>query len=208
MRTLLAIGLLCTGCGGLDNRPLSRGALAGRLPGLDRERAFVAALGEPALLAVLDASGAFTFESLPAGEAQLLAVASDERAARLAVQVEAGKAKDLGEVPLEAAGRIEVRVVAPEHQLVSAGAVSVAGTPWQGLRLDGEGDCEVRGVPRGCWAVAVEVPGLGAWQREVCVEPGEARSLELLAERGEASEGCRVTGCQPGYSCEPDGACR
>ena len=212
MRLLLpAAWVVLTACGGFDNGPLRVGEVKGQLSRVTPGRAFVAVLGEPESKLDVDASGSFTLKGVSAGARELLAVGGNEAAARVAVNVAAASVVDLGSVALYPAGEIEVVPLAPDHQKLSGAAITVAGTPWQQVPANSEGKLEIVGVPSGCWTVLVAVPGLAASTGEVCVDPGEHKRADLslpAADGKSGSEGCRVTGCEVGYSCEGDGACR
>ena len=211
MRHLLPIAVLLCGCGGFDNSPLTLGEVRGQLSMVTSSRAFIAVLGAPESKQQLDATGVFSLKALVPGPVELIAVGGEEWAARVAAQIDAAKVLDLGQVALYPAGEIEVFPEVPSHQQVLVPTLTIEGTPWQRLRLNQEGRLHVEGMPSGCWTVTVASTGLSPSSQEVCLNQGEHKRVDLAlgAPDGKVgSEGCRVSGCEFGYACESDGACR
>lgn len=211
MRALLASLLFFSACGGFDNTPLRLGEVRGQLLGADPSRAFVSVVGAPDTVASVDEAGVFALGGVEPGPRELLAVGRDDQASRLSVLVEAGRVAELGEVALAPAGVLEIYARAPGRQKVGRAIGAVEGTPWRGLFFAGEDEVYVRGVPRGCWTAVVEVPGLGAASQEACLGEGELRKVDVVLPEPDGSpgrEGCSVTGCEEGFSCQSDGACR
>lgn len=212
MRALVPITLVLAGCGGFDNGPLKVGEVRGRLESSERESAFVAVLGAPTVRASVDDEGNFSLAQVETGVRELLAVGSDDLAARFEVTVEPARVLDLGTLALATAGSIEAQARTPDdHLQLSGGTLSVVGTPWENLATDAEGRARVKGVPRGCWTVTLALPGLGADSKDVCLNDGQAQRLDFdfpAPDGSEGHEGCRVLGCEAGYGCDDDGACR
>lgn len=205
-RLLLLAGLLA-GCGGLENEPLTRGVLEGTLARPDA-LALVAVMGRPDLAAQPDAEGRFRLVDVPSGEQDLLLVLDGQRAERRVVAVAGGTVTDLGIVEGRRSGLVLARLGGPDLLQLSAGEVSVVGTP---LRAALSSQREARLVlGAGCYTLRATHPGLATVEEQVCVNEGEqqATELELPEPDGEPGhEGCRVTGCEGAASCRPDGYC-
>src|SRR3712207_2386879 len=77
--------LLMAGCGNLENAPFRVGTVRGQLTEFDPAVALVSVVGEPGVLATVDAQGHFTLEGAPAGPVELFIVATLDKAARLPV---------------------------------------------------------------------------------------------------------------------------
>jgi hypothetical protein len=200
------------GCGGFSNGPLKVGEVRGHLASAEFESAFVAVLGAPAVRSSVDRDGNFSLREVETGVHELLAVGSDDLAARFEVTVEPARVLELGTLALVAAGSIEAQVLtADEHLRLSGAMLTVAGTPWENISMDSDGRAQVKGVPRGCWTVTLEAPGLGTGSKEACLNDGQAQRLDFdfpAPDGSDGREGCRVLGCEDGYGCNDDGACR
>jgi hypothetical protein len=86
--------------------------------------------------------------------------------------------------------------------------VSLDGTPLA-FELGEPGEWKFR-VPAGCYTVSAGVPGLGTQTEGVCVREGNEREVSLrfgTPDGGPGLEGCSVTGCEDGRSCQPSGSC-
>ncbi len=166
-------------------------------------------IGRPELLAHAEDDGSFELVGVPQGDVDLLAIISSSRSERVQALVRGGQVTDIGTRSGRPTASIEVELRAPSHQRVSRGTVDVSGTPVE-LRVEDPGEWKLR-VPAGCYEVVATVPGLGTQSANVCVTEGQERSLHVSFPAPDGSpgrEGCSVTGCEFGYSCQAStGAC-
>jgi hypothetical protein len=205
----LVLALGAAGCGNLENAPLRVGTVQGRLTESQASMALVSVVGAPGLRSSVAADGRFTLERVPVGPAELLVIATPEKAMRLPVTVQGGRAVSLGDVVPRAAGFLDVRVKAPGKLRVSGGVVSVEGTPFQRLQLDEKGRQHVGPLAEGCYSVAVAAPGFPAVRTQACVGNGEAKEVkvDLEAPGGNGPQRCAEAGCVDGSRCAPNGQC-
>jgi hypothetical protein len=199
--------LLVAGCGNLENAPFRVGTVRGQLTEYDPAVALVSVVGEPGVLANVDAQGRFTLEAVPAGPVELFIVATMDKAARLPVKVPGGQSVDVMSVKPGAAGFFDLRVKASQRQRVTAGQATVEGTPFQQLLLDDEGGLRVGPLPDGCYAVTVTATGFPEARAEACVGAGEKKELKVELNGDSDGRGCAVTGCEDGLVCAPNGRC-
>jgi hypothetical protein len=199
--------LFAAGCGNLENAPLRVGTVRGQLTDYDPAVALVSVVGEPGVLANVDAQGRFTLEGVPAGPAELFIVATREKAARLPVRVPGGDSVDVRSVVPGSAGFFDLRVKATQARRVTAGQVTVEGTPFQQLLLDGAGALRVGPLPDGCYGVTVKATGLLETRAEACVGAGEKKELKVTLDGDADGRGCVATGCEDGRVCAPNGRC-
>lgn len=207
MAALLALGV--GACGNLRNEPFRVGTVRGQLTEYDAAVALVSLVGQPGVRSNVDAEGRFVLESVPAGPVELFIVATSEKAARVGVTVQGGQSIEVRSVAPKAAGFLEVRVKARGGERLTGAQVSVVGTPFQRLLLDGLGNLRVGPLPDGCYAVAVSATGFPLARAEACVGPGERREIKVDLEASEdyVNRGCGVTGCADGLVCAPNNRC-
>lgn len=207
-RALLSTSLLwLAACGGLDNDPLRRGVIEGTLERPD-SLALVAVMGLPELSARPDATGRFSLADVPSGEQELLLVLDGQRAERRAVSVGGGAVTELGVVEGRRAGLVLAHLGGPDLLQLSAGEVSVVGTPLRASLSSGREARLVLGA--GCYTLRATHPGLATIEEPVCVNEGEQRALELELPEPDGEpghEGCQVTGCEGAAACRADGRC-
>jgi hypothetical protein len=198
--------LLVTACGGLDNSPLRVGIIRGVVsdPAPDA-LVFVEQL--PALATRPGADGRFELARVPQGEVTLVVLASPLRAERQRVVVGGASVAELGAVGAAPGVPVELEVSVPSRQSRAGAVFEVGGVPLS-QRVDRDGEVRLA-LPRGCLPVRVSLRGLGALEREVCVEsePREVRFLLPAPDGSPGREGCSVTGCESGYACQSSGAC-
>lgn len=209
MRRAITSALLfaLAGCGGLENVPLTLGVIRGSLVGADAN-ASVSVLGTPELAAKPDATGAFQITNVPQGNVELLAIISATTAVRMPVTVRGGAVAELGQVHPGPSGELEVEARAPSGQSVLLGKATIKGTTLS-KPLNLLGEAEFR-LAVGCYVAEVDVPGLGAAEKDVCVVENVHTELEVQLAPPDGSkgrEGCSVSGCLPGLSCQADGSC-
>ncbi|MBL8933993.1 MAG: hypothetical protein JNM69_05560 [Archangium sp.] len=209
MRALLAsVAVMVFGaCGGLDNAPLRLGVVRGVVmnPTLD---SLVIVEQLPELNAKPATDGRFEIAGVPQGQISLLVLASGTNAERLTVNVQGGAVSEVGTVAPKAGARLTVHVHVPSNQSRANAVVTVAGVVIQ-KKLDREGEVEFA-LPSGCYPVNVAIRGLGAVEKQVCVEAPKYREVdfELLPPDGSPGrEGCTVSGCESGYVCRSNGSC-
>lgn len=208
MRALLAsVAVLLAGCGGLDNSVLRLGVVRGVVMNPTIE-SLVIVEQLPELNAKPAADGRFEIAGVPQGEISLLVLASGTNAERLTVKVQGGAVSELGTVSPKLGARLAVHVHVPSNQSRANAVVTIAGAVVQ-KKLDREGEVEVA-LPTGCYPVKVAIRGLGAVEKQVCVEAPKSREVdfELLEPDGSPGrEGCSVSGCENGHVCRSSGAC-
>lgn len=208
MRALLASMLLVlAGCGGLDNSVLRLGVVRGVVMNPTIE-SLVIVEQLPELNAKPAADGRFEIAGVPQGDISLLVLASGTNAERLTVKVQGGAVSEVGTVAPKAGARLTVHVHVPSNQSLANTVVTVAGVVIQ-KKLDRDGEVDVA-LPTGCYAVNVSIRGLGAVEKQVCVEAPKSREVDFELREPDGSpgrEGCSVSGCEQGYVCRSSGAC-
>lgn len=201
--------LLLAACGGFDNTPFQTGVVRGVITGAD-DQAFITVVGREELVARPDPSGAFELRDVPLGAQELLVVATARRALRVSIEVGGGDALELGALEPKPTVHFELYVRAPGGQRV-AGTVFLDGTPLSSTIHGSEDEAEFN-VPAGCYTARAVVAGLGQKTLTECVPEGALvweRPLTLDAPDGSAGrEGCVVSGCKGGLTCQPDLSCR
>lgn len=205
---VLALGVAA--CGNLQNDPFRVGTVRGRLTESDAALAMVSVLGSPGIRTNVEADGSFTLERVPAGQVELLIVASSGKAMRLTVTVQGGGAVALGDVVPREAAFLDVHVKAQGKLRVSGGQVSVEGTPLQRMQLDDKGRARMGPLADGCYNVSASVPGFPAASASACVGNGETKDvkIDLVVPDGDVvHHGCAVSGCEDGSLCAPNGQC-
>ncbi len=205
---LLAI-LALTGCGGLENEPLTLGVVRGTLLGTNlMSSAFV--FGRPDLVATPNVAGGFEIRGIPAGSVEVLSLINADFADRRAVNVEGGLVTDLGSTTGRPVGFFELELIAPGFQSVSKGSVSVAGTPLS-LELSAHEPNEwVFHLPAGCYEVEATVPGLGSKTVNACASETQHHEVHIefpVPDGSPGREGCAVSGCMGLLRCLPDRSC-
>lgn len=208
MRRALLISLLVLGaCGGLDNSVLRLGVVRGVVMNPTVE-SLVIVEQLPELNAKPGADGRFEIAGVPQGDISLLVLASRTNAERLTVKVQGGAVAELGTLSPKAGARLSVHVHVPSNQSRANAVVTVAGVVVQ-KKLDREGEVEVA-LPTGCYPVNVAIRGLGAIEKQVCVEAPKSREVDFELREPDGSpgrEGCSISGCESGYVCRSDGSC-
>jgi hypothetical protein len=204
---LLVLGL--GACGSLDNAPFRSGTVHGRLTEFDPAVALISLVGEPSVRATPEASGHFMLEGVPAGPAELFIVASEQKAARVALTVQGGQSVEVEDVAPQPAGTFFLKVHARGALRVTQASATVEGTPFGPLRFDGEGMQRVGPLPDGCYQVSLSAPGFVDAAGQGCVGRGERKVLkiELRPEEDYLNQGCARTGCEGGSHCASDGRC-
>lgn len=210
MRSLTAIALfaLLSGCGGLDNDPLTLGVVRGRLTRADA-KAWASLLGRPETRQPLSASGAFEFRDVPHGTTEVIAVANGTEALRKPVEVSGAAVTDVGALNPRPGGFLELQVESKSRLALTGGTATIAGVPFE-VQLSADGDADIGPLPLGCYSVHLSLPGSGAYDQEACTEEGVREHLELSLPEPDGSpghEGCGVTGCQAGLTCGLSGRC-
>ncbi|RMG17465.1 MAG: carboxypeptidase regulatory-like domain-containing protein [Deltaproteobacteria bacterium] len=196
----LALLLLPACWGGFDQGPIlpGQGAIEGRFPeGADPERAWVAVVGEPTLVATVDSSGAFRIDGIDAGRVALAGVdgrggAFYEASRRVwngrVTRVEPQVVDDV-----EVGG--EVRVPGAAHAPVT---ISVQEVP---VLLGADGSFDIEHLPPLCMTFEFERTGYETATRRVCPAPGDTVRLEVSLD---ATEPEAAGLCAP---CRSDGEC-
>lgn len=174
---LLALGL--GACGSLDNAPFRSGTVYGRLTEFDPAVALISLVGAPSLRGTLEADGRFTLEDVPAGPAELFIVASEQKAARVALTVQGGQSVEVADVAPQPASTLFLKVQARGNLRVAQAVASVEGTPFESLLLDNEGVRRLGPLPDGCYEVRVSAPGFADAAGQGCVGHGEQTVLRL-----------------------------
>jgi hypothetical protein len=197
-RSLLTIALCAlSACGGFENEPFKVGVVRGQLGGTIDSTALVAVVGRQDLVTRPDATGRFELRNVPIGPVDLLVVTNLRESQRLSVTV--GGAS-IVELYLSAEGG---------HALTNA-TISLVGTPFTSGVSPFENEAEFF-VPAGCYDAHVVVRGLGETTVQGCVTEGglfERRVNFGLPDGTEGREGCAVTGCEDGLTCQADRSCR
>jgi hypothetical protein len=202
--------LLVASCGDLSNGLLQQGVVRGTVQGGSSTLGLVAVFGRPVLRDDLAADGAFEVKNVPAGKFELFVVASRDAAVRLPVELRNGQVLDVGLVVPQAAAYLLIEIDAPGHLALGGGSVTVAGTPYEALRLDDSGHIQVGPLAAGHYSVSVAIAGVGERAVELDLLAGEAKSLRLdfpSPDGGEGHEGCLATGCSGTDHCTADGRC-
>jgi hypothetical protein len=214
MRRLLATGALSllAACGGLENVPLTLGAVRGALQAPNGD-AQVAVVNHPELSARPAMDGTFTLADVPQGEVELLLLVTDKLAERRRVTVTGGAVTDVGVVVGKPALDFEVELYLPDLLSPRAGVVTIVGTalsepveasgdPWGGAKF---------ALPEGCYRARGDVPGLKPVEGEACVSeaagPAELHLVFATPSGEPGEEGCALSGCLPGTVCRSDGRC-
>jgi hypothetical protein len=209
MRRLLAsLVVVLSACGGFENTPLTEGVVRGQLLGADAT-AVISVLNQPALQTTPDATGHFELR-VPQGDLKLFVVTSKSVASIVPVTVSGGSVAELGQVAPVAAAVLEVRAEAPSFQNLSAGEITVQGTPYAAFSLKQGTEQHLGPLPAACYDVDVTVPGLGSVTHQVCLKAGYETEVEFHLPTPDGTvgrEGCAVTGCLSGLTCNPDGSC-
>ncbi|SET56093.1 hypothetical protein [Stigmatella erecta] len=177
---LLVLGL--GACGSLDNAPFRSGTVHGRLTEFDPAVALISRVGAPSVRGTLEADGHFTLEDVPAGPAELFIVASEQKAARVALTVPGGQSVEVADVAPQPASTLFLKVQARGNLRVAQAVASVEGTPFESLPLDTEDNEGVRRVgplPDGCYEVRVSAPGFLDAAGQGCVGHGEQKVLRI-----------------------------
>lgn len=210
MAAWLGAALVIASCGGFSNGPLQQGVVRGTVQGGSSTLGLVAVFGQPQLRDDLAADGTFEVKGVPAGRLELFVVASRDAAVRLPIELRNGQVLDLGSVVAEPAATLLLEIDAPGDLALDDGRVTVAGTPYEALRLDAEGHIQVGPLAAGHYTVAVAIAGVGEQSLEVDLLAGESRAVQLSfpgPDGGEGHEGCLTTGCGGTDHCTPDGRC-
>jgi len=208
---LLLAALALTGCGGLDNAPLTVGVVRGTLQEAVGGTAVVSVFGQPDVFLRPDSSGQFQLSEVPQGASELFAVASATKAVRVPMVVYGGGVTDLGTVRPRPGGFVKLELHTGSYQRLGTSKINVVGTPFQRVAVSDTGVAVVGPLPEGCYELNTTAPGFGTIAPRVCVQ--EADDLELdadlpRADGTEGHEGCIVTGCQDPYVCDTfDGHC-
>lgn len=205
------LALAASACGNLENAPFRVGTVSGRLTESDSALAMVSVVGAPGVRSTVAEDGSFTVERVPAGRAELLIVATAQKAMRVMVTVQGGQSVSLGDVQPREAGFLDVRVKAiPGKVKINNGLVSVEGTPFQRMQLDEKGRLRVGPLADGCYGVSVSAPGFPDASTEACVGNGEKKEVKIdlvVPNDGHPGHGCAVAGCVDGSLCAPNGQC-
>ena len=198
LRTLLAL-LLCpllSGCGeGFHNAPLQRAEVRGRVVGADPALASVTALVEDnggdrdagvsddgsaaPLTTGVDAEGRFVLHDVPATRLTLYVVGSPGRAAHLTLDALGGRVTDVGDVVLEQAASITVRVVDTFGSPILGAEVRVDDTPFDRLATDATGSITYGPLAPGCYRVRARADTFEDVDVSACVAAGQALQLTL-----------------------------
>ena len=147
MRFALLFCCVLTGCGGLENEPLERGAIAGRLLNPDAE-ALVGVIGQPRLTTHPAADGSFRIDDAPTGELELFLVMNGTHAQRQTVTVTGGALLQLGELEGAPAAHLTVEYEGPEFLRLYEVRVFLKDTPAPAAQTQ-EGRQWV--LPAGCY---------------------------------------------------------
>lgn len=213
MRLVLATCCaVLTACGGLENVPLTLGAVKGLLQAPSGD-AQVAVVDHPELSARPAMDGSFTLADVPQGEVQLLLLVSDGLAERRAVAVTGGGVTDIGAVAGLPALDFEVELYLPDLLSPRGGTVTLVGTSLsEPVEASGEPwGSATFSLPEGCYRARGEVPGLKPVEGEACVNAaaGDAELHLVFAtpDGSSGEEGCALSGCLPGAVCRSDGRC-
>lgn len=206
MRFALVFCCVLMGCGGLQNEPLTRGDIEGRLLNADAD-ALVGIVGQPQFTTHPGADGAFHIDDAPAGELELFLVMNSTRALRLQATVNGGDVLRLGALEGGAAAHLTVEYEGPEFLRLYDVNIFLKDMPLPVAHTQ-EGVHWV--VPAGCYLAHGEARGLRAVEQQECLGEGESRFIELhpLPPDGtEGNEGCVVGDCDFGATCQMDGSC-
>lgn len=218
MRRLLASLLLCLSCGGLDNQPLTLGALHGRFPPVfDAASAWVRLAGRPDV-ATITPDGQFSFTQLEPGRVALIGMSNVDAGFRLELEVGARTNVDVSFPPVLETRAVEVELFSNfGRQDFSKATLDVNGLPLGVVKVEAEGEIYAGPFPLGCYDFVVTVPGFGAGTAQECLQAQGAdagvrqRFVVALPEPDGVTpgrEGCKVSGCIERLRCESDGRCR
>ncbi len=206
MRLALLLCGVLLGCGGLQNEPLTRGAIEGRLLNADAD-ALVGIVGQPQFTAHPGADGAFHLDGAPAGELELFLVMNGTRAQRQTVTVTGGSLLQLGDLEGTPAAHLTVEYEGPEFLRLYDVNIFLKDMPVPVAHTQ-EGTRWV--VPAGCYLAHGEARGLRAVEQQECLTAGESRFIELHPlppDGSEGNEGCVVGDCDDGATCQMNGRC-
>lgn len=192
----LLLCLLPTGCGeGFHNQPLQRAEVRGRVVGADPALTTVTVLvdddgteddagvsgddGEALLTTGVDAEGRFVLRDVPATRITLYVVGSPGRAAYLTVDVPGAQVTDVGDVLLQDAASITVRVTDQAGGLVPGAEAEVDETPFERKAVDATGSASFGPLPPGCYRVRARADHYEEAEVSACVATGQALQLGL-----------------------------
>jgi hypothetical protein len=200
-RSLLTIALCAlSACGGFENEPFKVGVVRGQLGGTIDSTALVAVVGRQDLVTRPDATGRFELRNVPIlRESQ-----------RLSVTVGGASIVELGALTPRPSGKFEIYLSAEGGHALTNATISLVGTPFTSGVSPFENEAEFF-VPAGCYDAHVVVRGLGETTVQGCVTEGglfERRVNFGLPDGTEGREGCAVTGCEDGLTCQADRSCR
>jgi hypothetical protein len=210
MKRLLLIALCALpACGGFENEPFKTGIVRGQLSGVDAT-ALISVVDHEELVTRPDAEGRFELAGVPLGNVELLAIINARQSRRLAVTVAGATVVELGAVEAKPSAKFEIYVSAAGGLRLTGGTVSLVGTPLRVNIRGSENEAEFY-VPGGCYTALVQVPGLAEATTSGCI--GDSgffeRRVELSPPDGSpGQEGCAVTGCLTGLTCQVDRTCR
>jgi len=206
MSALLLVGL--GACGNLENAPLRVGTIQGQLTEFDPAVATVSLADRPEVSTSVDGLGRFSLEGVPTGPVDLFIIATADKATRVSVKVAGGQRVDVKRVAPRFAGFFDLKVKAPHGERVEGVRVSVQGTPFTELTLDGAGRLRVGPLPDGCYALSFVGEGFPQARSTACVGEGEKKELKLELEvASEFIDRCSLTGCADGLVCGASGQC-
>jgi hypothetical protein len=205
----LCTGLVLGACGSLDNAPFRTGTVHGWLKEFDPAIALVSVVGRPDVRTGVDGQGEFTLEGVPAGPAELLVLATPDKAARVTLTVKGGQSVDVPDVEPRPAGVFQVKLHARGDLKIRDARVQVTGTPLEAVGMDDKGPRRMGPLPEGCYGLAVSAPGFLSGATQDCVRAGKqtALTVELEPDGDWAQKGCAQTGCDDDTHCAPDGRC-
>jgi hypothetical protein len=210
-RSLLTIALCAlSACGGFENEPFKVGVVRGQLGGTIDSTALVAVVGRQDLVTRPDATGRFELRNVPIGPVDLLVVTNLRESQRLSVTVGGASIVELGALTPRPSGKFEIYLSAEGGHALTNATISLVGTPFTSGVSPFENEAEFF-VPAGCYDAHVVVRGLGETTVQGCVTEGglfERRVNFGLPDGTEGREGCAVTGCEDGLTCQADRSCR
>jgi len=168
---------LCA-CGGLDNRPLTTGAIGGTAMGCDAE-GVVGVVGDASVRVTLGAPCTFKLEGLEPGTYQLYVAPTARKVTLVSATVEATKLANVGEIEGKPGAFARVRISAPGSPELE-GEIRVPDLPISTTAVGRSGQARVGPFPEGCYRLEVSMKGLGNKTATSCLTEGLEQDLEVL----------------------------
>lgn len=178
MRALLIIGVTgLAACGGLDNRPLLTGAVAGRAVECDAE-GFVGLVGDASLRVPFDSSCGFRIDSIEPGLRELFVAPTAKKVKLVALEVRATELAQAGDVVGRPGAFARLQVKGPMGVELD-GEVTAPDLPLSASAVGRSGMTRIGPFPGGCYRLEVSMKLLGKKALMSCLSEGEEQQLDV-----------------------------